>query len=102
LKITITSEAFIHYISIVTRPKPQQAQKAADFVAGHVLLVTIYASSAGKACIVSVELPDNQPNKLGLPPGTDIELLAPNETFCTLSGLSKIGKLLYPFFTYLL
>jgi hypothetical protein len=72
-------------------PKPQQqAQKAADFVTGRVLLVTILASSAGKACLVSVELPDNQPNKLGLPPGTDIELLAPNESFCTLSGLSKI------------
>ena len=72
-------------------PKPQQAQKAADFVTGRVHLVTIYASSAGKACLVSVELPDNQPNKLGLPPGTDIELLAPNESFCTLSGLSKIA-----------
>jgi hypothetical protein len=72
-------------------PKPQQAQKAADFVTGHVLLVTILASSAGKACLISVELPDNQPNSLGLPPGTDIELLAPNESFCTLSGLSKIG-----------
>jgi hypothetical protein len=73
-------------------PKPQQqAQKAADFVTGNVLLVTILASSAGKACLVSVELPSNQPNKLGLPPGTDIELLAPNESFCTLSGLSKIA-----------
>jgi hypothetical protein len=72
-------------------PKPQQTQKAADFVTGHVLLVTILASSAGKACLISVELPDNQPNKLGLPPGTDIELLAPNESFCTLSGLSKIA-----------
>ena len=37
--------------------KPQQqAQKAADFVTGRVHLVTIYASSAGKACLVSVEL----------------------------------------------
>jgi hypothetical protein len=72
-------------------PKPQQAQKAADFVTGIVHLVTIYASSVGKACLVSVELPDNQPNKLGLPPGTDIALLAPNESFCTLSGLSKIA-----------
>ena len=73
-------------------PKPQQqAQKAANFVGGTVHLVTILASSAGKACLVSVELPDNQPNKLGLPPGTDIELLAPNESFCTLSGLSNIA-----------
>jgi acyl-CoA synthetase (AMP-forming)/AMP-acid ligase II len=39
-----------------------------------------------------VELPSDRPNNLGLKPGEAIALLAPNESFCTLFGLSKIGK----------
>jgi hypothetical protein len=65
-------------------PKPQQ---------GTVTRVTNYASSDGKACIAMVQLPIDRPNDLGLlKPGELIALLAPNESFCTLFGQSKIGK----------
>ena len=71
-------------------PKPQQ--KAIYFI-GMVSRVINYASSsADKACIAVVQLPSDKPNNLKLKPGEFIALLAPNESFCTLFGLSKIGK----------
>ena len=73
-------------------PKPKQQAQRADVVIGKVNQVTIYASSVGKACLAAVEPPSNRPNELGIRPGGTIELLAPNESFCTLFGQSKIGK----------
>ena len=66
-------------------PKPVQK---ATYVTGTVTQVVNYASSDGKACIA---IPA-RPNNLNLEPGNPIALLAPNERFCTLFGLSKIGK----------
>jgi hypothetical protein len=63
--------------------KPQQ---------GTVTRVTNYASSDGKACIAMVHLPIDRPNDLNVEPGDTIAVLAPNESFCTLFGQSKIGK----------
>jgi hypothetical protein len=70
-------------------PKPQQK---AMYVTGIVNRVINYASSSEKACIAVVQLPSDRPNNLKLKPGELIALLAPNESFCTLFGLSKIGK----------
>ena len=71
-------------------PKPQQN---AIYVIGMVTRLINYAtSSADKACIAVVQLPSDRPNNLKLKPGELIALLAPNESFCTLFGLSKIGK----------
>ena len=71
-------------------PKPQQK---AIYVTGMVSRVINYASSsADKACIAVVQLPSDRPNNLKLKPGELIALLSPNESFCTLFGLSKIGK----------
>jgi hypothetical protein len=72
-------------------PKPQQAPKAESVVEanGRVLFVTIFAS---KTCTAIVALPSEEPNKLGLSPGTIISVSAPSESSCTLFGLSKIGK----------
>jgi hypothetical protein len=39
-----------------------------------------------------VQLASDRPNNLNLKPGELIALLAPNESFYTLFGLSKIGK----------
>ena len=50
----------------------------------------MFDSSAGKACTAGLQLAG--PNSLGLKAGTEIDLLAPNEHFCTLFVLSKIGK----------
>jgi hypothetical protein len=77
-------------------PKPQQAQKF-KFVTGSVSRVTIYASSDGKACFAEVGLPNNRPNNLGVRPGGNIELLAPDESICALFGQSKIGKTIISF-----
>jgi hypothetical protein len=73
-------------------PKPQQTVQ----VAGRVVAAII---SASKTCIALVELPGDKPNLLGLTPGTTITLIAPNESFCTLFGLSKIGKTQIQFVT---
>ena len=71
-------------------PKPQQK---AIYVTGMVSRVINYASSsADKACIAVVQLPSDRPNNLKLKPGELIALLSPNESFCTLFGLSKIGN----------
>ena len=71
-------------------PKPQQK---AIYVTGMVSRVINYASSSvHKACIAVVQLPSYKPNNLKLKPGEIIALLAPNESFCTLFGQSKIGK----------
>jgi hypothetical protein len=59
--------------------------------AGKVGLVRMFDSSAGKACTAGLVL--QGPNSLGLKAGTDIDLLAPNESFCTLFVLSKIGQM---------
>jgi hypothetical protein len=70
-------------------PKPQQK---AIYVTGIVSRVINYASSVDKACIAVVQLPSDRPNNLKLKPGEFIALLASNESFCTLFGLSKIGR----------
>jgi len=59
---------------------------------GTVTRVTNYASSDGKACIAMVTLPSGRPNNLNLEAGESIVVLAPNESFCTLFGQSKISK----------
>ena len=71
---------------------PQQPAQKATYVTGTVSRVINYASSDGKACIAVVKLPSDQPNNLRLEPGELIALLAPNESFCTIFGQSKIGK----------
>jgi hypothetical protein len=73
-------------------PKPQQPVQKATYVMGTVTRVVNYASSDGKACIAMVTLPSGRPNNLNLEAGESIVVLAPNESFCTLFGLSKIGK----------
>jgi Flp pilus assembly protein CpaB len=75
-----------------SQPQPQKLVQKATVVTGKVNHISSYVSSAGKACIGVVELPSDRPNNLGLKPGEAIALLAPNESFCTLFGLSKIGK----------
>src|SRR5215207_4038167 len=71
----------------VATPKPQQAKPVE--AKGRVLFVTIFTSNT---CTTIVQLPSEEPNNLGLPPGTIISLSAPSESSCTLFGLSKIGK----------
>jgi hypothetical protein len=73
-------------------PKPQQTVQ----VTGRVVAAII---SASKTCTAFVELPGDKPNLLRLPPGTIITLIAPSESFCTLFGLSKIGKTQIQFVT---
>ena len=70
-------------------PKPQQTQQQS--AKGNVLQTSIYESSSGRTCVAAVKLPSNEPNNLGLNPGTRIDLFAPSEN-CILFGLSKIGK----------
>jgi len=72
--------------------QPQQPVQKAIYVTGMVNRVINYASSVDKACIAVVQLPSDKPNNLRLKPGELMALLAPNESFCTLFGLSKIGK----------
>ena len=73
--------------------QPQQPAQKATYVTGTVNRVVNYASSDGKACIAMVQLPSGRPNNLNLEPGESIVVvLAPNESFCTLFGQSKIGK----------
>lgn len=78
-------------------PQPQQQAQKFKFVTGSVSRVTIYASSDGKACLAQVGLPNNRPNNLGIRPGGNIELLAPDESICVLFGQSKIGKIIISF-----
>jgi hypothetical protein len=59
--------------------------------AGMVGLVRMFDSPAGKLCTAGLTL--QGPNTFGLKAGTDIDLLAPSEHFCTLFVLSKIGKI---------
>ena len=73
-------------------PQPQQPVQQATYVTSMVNRVINYASSDGKACLAIVRLPSNEPNNLNLEPGEHIAVLAPNESFCTLFGQSKIGK----------
>ena len=53
----------------------------------------MFDSSAGKACTTTLQISQGLPNSLGLKPGTIINLLAPNEHFCTLFVLSKVGRM---------
>jgi len=50
-------------------PQPQQQAQKAKSVTGNVILVTIYTSSDGKACLAEVRLPSDRPNNLGIRPG---------------------------------
>jgi hypothetical protein len=72
--------------------QPQQPAQKATYVTGTVTRVVNYASSDGRACIAMVQLPSDRPNNLNLEQGESIVILAPNESFCTLFGQSKIGK----------
>jgi hypothetical protein len=71
-------------------PKPQQQTRYV--VQGHVLGVDIYVSSDGKACIAEVQLLGSKQNNPATRSDGTIVVLAPNESFCTLFGQSKIGK----------
>ena len=51
----------------------------------------IMVTSPSKTCTAFIELPENKPNLLRLPPGTSIILTAPIES-CTLFGLAKISN----------
>jgi hypothetical protein len=70
-------------------PTPQLTQQQS--AKGNVLQTSIYESSSGRICVAAVKLSSNEPNNLGLKPGTRIDLFAPSEN-CVLFGLSKIGK----------
>ncbi|HEU4823382.1 MAG TPA: hypothetical protein VFS97_08165 [Nitrososphaeraceae archaeon] len=72
--------------------QPEKQVQKANYATGKVNRVVNYASSVDKACIAVVQVPSGQPNNLGIEPGGLIALLAPNESFCTLFGLSKIGN----------
>ena len=83
------------YIEGQGTPQQKQSQQPVQkttYVTGTVTRVINYASSVDKACIAMVQLPSDRPNNLNLEPGGSIVLLAPNESFCTLFGQSKIGK----------
>jgi hypothetical protein len=69
----------------------QQGQKVKDIV-GTIVGVDIYSSSDGKACIAEVQLSSTRQNELGIRPGGNIELVAPDESICILFGQSQIGK----------
>jgi hypothetical protein len=69
----------------------QPQQQASLTGAGTVKLVRMFDSPAGKLCTAGLTL--QGPNTFGLKAGTDIDLLAPSEHFCTLFVLSKIGKI---------
>jgi hypothetical protein len=73
-------------------PKPQREVQVTGRVVADII-------SASKTCTAFVELPGDKPNLLRLPPGTTITLIAPSESFCTLFGLSKIGKTQIQFVT---
>jgi hypothetical protein len=65
---------------------PQQLSAA-----GTVASVRLIDSPAGKACAAALTITQTvSPATGGLPPGTSIELVAPNEHWCTLFVLSKI------------
>jgi hypothetical protein len=68
-------------------------QKASGSGYGTVTHVRMFDSSAGKACTAALRISQGLPNSLGLKPGTIIDLLAPNEHFCTLFVLSKVGQI---------
>jgi hypothetical protein len=96
-----TSDVYQYqYVEGQGSPAPQQQQQKqsqqpaqkATYVTGTVIHVVNYASSDGKACMAMVQLPINRPNNLNLEPGESIVVLAPNESFCTLFGQSKISK----------
>ena len=73
-------------------PQPKQQTQKTKYVAGNVMRVDIYTSSDGKACMAGVQLLSNRPNELGIRPGSNIELVAPDESICILFGQSQIGK----------
>ena len=96
-----TSDVYQYqYVEGQGSPAPQQQQQKqsqqpaqkATYVTGTVTHVVNYASSDGKACFAMVQLPIDRPNNLNLEPGESIVVLAPNESFCTLFGQSKISK----------
>jgi hypothetical protein len=58
---------------------------------GTVNLVRMFDSSAGKACTATIQIAQG-PNSLKLKPGTVIDLVAPNEHFCTLIALVKMSQ----------
>jgi hypothetical protein len=69
----------------------QPQQQASLNGAGTVKLVRMFDSSAGKACTAGLEIAQG-PNTLRLKPGTHIDLVAPNEHFCTLIALVKMSQ----------
>jgi ribosomal protein S30 len=83
----------IHQYIEAQTPKLQQVQKteSVPIVKGRVLFATLTVQQASKTCTATVELPGDEPNTLGLQPGTTIRVDGPTES-CTLFGLSKIGN----------
>ncbi len=68
-------------------------QKASGSGYGTVTRTHLFDSPAGKACTATLRISQGLPNSLGLKAGTIIDLLAPNEHFCTLFVLSKVGRI---------
>jgi hypothetical protein len=71
-------------------PRATKLPQRLDAV-GTVASVRLIDSPAGKACAAALSITQTiSPATGGLPPGTSIELVAPNEHWCTLFVLSKI------------
>jgi hypothetical protein len=81
------------YIEGQGPPSKVPQQKASGSGYGTATRVKMFDSSAGKACTAALQISAGLPNSLGLKGGTIINLVAPNEHFCTLFVLSKVGRM---------
>jgi hypothetical protein len=81
------------YIEGQTPPAATPERPVYKDLEGQVMFVVMFERN--KACSALVKLTEE--NSLNLPVGTIIRLGAPSESFCTLFGLSKIGKTTFTF-----
>jgi hypothetical protein len=75
--------------------KGQQQVGITGTLVGKILTFLMYASSDGKACIVyaTISTTAYYPNyPLGLKPGDNIDLLAPDQTMCVLLGQANVAN----------
>ena len=75
--------------------KGQQQAGITGTLVGKILTFLMYASSDGKACIVyaTISTTAYYPNyPLGLKPGDNIDLLAPDQTMCVLLGQANTAN----------
>jgi hypothetical protein len=75
--------------------KAQQQAGITGTLVGKILTFLMYASSDGKACIVyaTISTTAYYPNyPLGLKPGDNIDLLAPDQTMCILLGKANVAN----------